>query len=240
MNAPNDAPGRGELTLYESRPHPCSYLPGRTAIDQFGITRRLDPALYEHLMNLGFRRSGQVVYRPVCAGCRECVPLRVRAADFRPSRSQGRVLRRNADVQVAVGVPQCSDEKHRLCRDYLHFQHDGAMGDTRDDLEQFLYDSPTDTREMVYTVGGRVVGVGIVDLCPGCISSVYFFFDPAEARRSLGVYSTLMEIDLCRSTGRPYWYAGFFVRECARMNYKAAFRPHELLGADGQWVRATS
>jgi arginine-tRNA-protein transferase len=223
--------------LFESRPHPCSYLPGRTAVDEFGTTRRLDPALYERMMNLGFRRSGRIVYRPMCDGCRECVPLRVKVADFRLSRSQGRVLRRNADVSVRVDAPQASDEKYRIFREYLQYQHNGAMGDGREDFELFLYDSPTDTREMVLSVAGRVVGAGIIDVCPACVSSVYFYFDPAHARRSLGVFSTLMEIDWCRRIGVPCWYAGFYVRDCERMNYKAGFRPYELLGADGQWRR---
>ena len=88
---------------------------------------------------------------------------------------------------------------------------------------------------MTYRVAGRLVGVGVLDLCPGAASSVYFYFDPAESRRSLGVFSALCEIEECRRRGLEHWYIGFHVAGCGKMEYKARFRPHELLGPDGIW-----
>lgn len=195
----------------------------------------LDPAVYQVLMDSGFRRSGRVVYRPVCDGCRECVPLRVPVESFRPSRSQRRVLRRNPDLCVEIGPPACSEEKWRLYVDYLRYQHDGTMSEGFEGFREYLYGSPTDTIEMTYRLGEHILAVGIVDSCPDCLSSVYCFFDPAEARRSLGVFSALFEIAECRRRGLPFWYAGFYVRECPRMNYKAGYRPGELLCPDGTW-----
>ncbi len=223
------------LPLLRSEPHPCPYLPGLVAEDEFTCTRAIDGAAYEALLERGFRRSGCIIYRPACSDCRECRPLRVPVAAFRLSRSQRRVTRRNRDVIMQFDHPRCSDQKWRMYRDYLAYQHDGAMSDDREDFERFLYDSPTRTMEMTYHVGDRLVAAGIVDLGPACLSSVYFFFDPAEARRSLGTYSALMEIAACRSLGLRYWYAGYYIRDCRRMSYKAQFRPHELLDCDRQW-----
>lgn len=137
---------------------------------------------------------------------------------------------------MEIAPPEPTDEKWRIYAAYLKYQHDGAMSDLRKDFERFLYDSPTETLEMVYCVGHRIVGVGIVDVCPRCLSSVYFYFDPNEARRSLGVYSILREIQACRQRDLRYWYAGYYVRDCSRMSYKADFHPHELLRPDGQWI----
>ena len=235
----NPAPGKGTtpipFPLYRSGAHPCPYLPGRDAAEEMTLADWMDGAAYQHLMNLGFRRSGRLVYRPVCEDCRECIPLRIPVERFRPSRSQRRVWRRNRDVTVEVGLPEPTDEKWRLYVAYLRFQHDGTMSEGREDFLRFLYDSPIETIEMVYRVGRRVVGVGIVDACPSCLSSVYFYFDPAEAHRSLGVYSILSEIAACRQRALPYWYGGFYVRDCSRMSYKADFHPNELLGAEGLW-----
>lgn len=223
------------LPLFRGAPHPCPYLPGRIAGNEFGVFPKLDSAVYQRMMDAGFRRSGQVVYRPRCAGCRECRPIRVCVPAFVPSRSQRRVLRRNADVAIEIGPPACDDEKWRIYSSYLRAQHDGAMGEGREDLEEFLYQSPTSTLEMVYRVAGRVAAVGIVDRCPDCLSSVYFYFDPSEAKRSLGVFGALSEIEECRRRGLAYWYIGYYVRDCSRMNYKASYRPCELLGPDGVW-----
>lgn len=201
---------------------------------------RIAPAAYRQLMDLGFRRSGGWVYRPACEGCRECKPLRVPVHDFRPSPSQRRVLRRNRDVLVRAGSRRSSDEKWRLFVAYLRHRHDGAMSEDRADFEDFLYGAAMDSIEMVYWVDDRIAAVGIVDLCPDCLSSVYFYFDPAESRRSLGTYGAMCEIEECRRRGLAYWYAGFYVRDCRRMNYKAQFRPYELLTADGVWLSPPS
>lgn len=221
--------------LYASPPHPCPYLPGRIAVSEAVGFGWLAPTAYQLLMDLGFRRSGRMVYRMICPDCRECVPIRVPVEGFEPSRSQRRVLRRNRDVQVEVGSPRPSDEKWRVYADYLARRHDGAMSEDREGFERFLYEPATETLEMVYRLDGRIIGVGIVDVCPGCLSSVYFYFAPAESRRGLGTFGALREIEECRRRGLPHWYAGFYIRDCRRMSYKAGFRPYELLDGDGIW-----
>jgi arginyl-tRNA--protein-N-Asp/Glu arginylyltransferase len=235
----NEQAASSVLTLYATGPHPCPYLPDRMAQSEGRFAVRIAPAAYQQLMDLGFRRSGGWVYRPACEGCRECMPLRVPVDDFRPSPSQRRVLRRNRDVLVSsVDSPRCSDEKWRIYTAYLRHRHDGTMCEDRADFEDFLYGAAMDSIEMVYRVDDRIVAVGIVDVCPDCLSSVYFYFDPAESRRSLGTYGALCEIEECRRRSLAYWYAGFYVRDCRRMNYKAQFRPYELLTTDGGWLAA--
>ena len=43
--------------------------PSKTA---FALPGRLKQADYQRAMGLGMRRSGTLVYRPVCPGCRKC------------------------------------------------------------------------------------------------------------------------------------------------------------------------
>src|SRR5215470_3725131 len=215
------APIKLALPLLDGPEHPCAYLPGRTAKDVFCIDPTVDAAGYRKLMDAGYRRSGRIFYRPVCDGCRECVAIRVPVAEFVPSKSQRRVLRRNADVRVEVGRPRATDRKWELFCAYQTDCHEGKMCDARGDFEHFLYDSPIETLEFTYWIGRRLAGVGIVDACPGCLSSVYFFYDPGESRRSLGVFSALREIEECRRRRLAHWYIGFYIRQCASMNYKA-------------------
>jgi len=222
------------LPLYQGDPHPCSYLPGLIAKHEYLFPSRIDPAAYEWLMDQGFRRSGRLIYRPTCEGCRECIPIRVPVDRFQATKSQRRAWRRNQDVQVAVDRPELTDEKWALYQAYLKFQHQ-KEDDSREDLQQFLYNSSTTTLEMTLSLNGRVIGCGILDECPHSLSSVYFYFDPTEAKRSLGVFSALCEIEACRTAGLKWWYAGFYIRGCDRMNYKSNFGPYELLGPDGAW-----
>lgn len=226
------------LPIYLGEPHACAYLPDRTAIDAFTIANdgRISSAGYERLMNLGFRRSGMIVYRPVCEDCSECVPIRVPIREFTPSKSQRRVVRRNGDVRVEIGRPGCDDAHYDLYCCYQRHRHPDRV-DSRDAFSRFLVESPIQTLEFAFFAADRLIGVSIVDLCPLSLSSVYFYYDPGEAARSLGVFSGLCEIEECRRRGLPYWYLGYFIRGCAKMEYKARFRPAELLGVDGAWRR---
>lgn len=215
---------------------PCSYLPGRMARSEVYRADRLDGAAHEKLLARGFRRSGHIVYRPRCRGCQECRQIRITVADFAPSRSMRRVWRRNSDVVATTGKPRVSQEKHALFRRYLDGKHDGSMSREFVPFREFLYESPTVTQEICYRIEDRLAGVSIVDHCPGGLSSVYMYFDPMLASRSLGTYSVLWEIAYCRKLGLPNYYLGFYVAGSRTMAYKARFTPCELLVADERWV----
>lgn len=39
-----------------------------------------------------------------------------------------------------------------------------------------------------YWLNGQLIAVGVIDILPSCISSVYFFYDPAYSHLSLGTF----------------------------------------------------
>ena len=81
---------------------------------------------------------------------------------------------------------------------------------------------------------GRLLATGYADFLPGGISSVYFAFEPDQARRSLGTWSVLREAALARESGRRDHYLGFWVPGAAKMDYKANFAPFEV-ARHGHW-----
>jgi len=216
--------------------HACAYLPGREALEEFFVAEQFPPELYHDFMNHGFRRSGRIIYRPICERCRECRPIRVPAAEFTPNKSQRRVLRKNEDMEIRVAAPRFSREKFRLYSDYLLLKHDTISAKSPVYFRGSLYVSPLKTIEIEYRVRGRLVGAGIADLCSRSLSSVYMFYDPDCSQRSLGTFSAIQEIFFCRKHSIPHYYLGFFVRECHSMNYKERFRPHEILDRSGLWI----
>jgi arginine-tRNA-protein transferase len=232
--------------------HDCAYLPGRATTMRAFVVRSMPPILYHALMDAGFRRSGRFVYQPACDGCRACVPIRVPVERFRPSKSQRRCARKNADLDVRIGTPDPTDEKYDLYVRYLRDWHgragaDNALTETcssfgasREQFESFLYDSPVETIEFTYRrrPDGLLVAVGICDVCAMSLSSVYFYFDPAHSWRGLGTYGALRELAHARAAEIPYYYLGFWVHGCPSMQYKSDFRPNESLHTDGVW-RAT-
>lgn len=233
-SVPTDAPSpsrRLNLTVVEE--HDCPYLPGRRARFLVGPAAGIAPAEYRELMDENFRRSGSVVYRPVCEGCRECRQLRVLVDRFTASKSDRRILRRNADLVVTASVPKWTTEKAELYARYLRDWHQTdthAVEQAGDDLRAFLYEPAVASIEMEYrTSAGKLVGVGILDVAASALSSVYFYFDATERKRSLGHYSMLREIELARQAGMTHHYLGYFVANCRKMAYKRRYRPCEVL-----------
>ncbi|MCB9849681.1 MAG: arginyltransferase [Phycisphaerales bacterium] len=219
----------------------CPYLPDRQACSEgFSVADEFDPAIYRALMDRGFRRSGRVIYRPVCRGCSSCIPMRVPVATFSATQSMRRVWRGNADVRVVIGDGAPSEEKYAIYAHYQSEHHDGTMSGDMDSFADFCYRSPLPQLELCYYAGNRLIGASILDVVPGALSSVYMYFDPREAKRSLGTYSILWELAYCRAEGFAYYYLGYWVPGSRTMDYKARFRPAEILGDTGWQLAPTA
>ena len=223
--------------LFVADAHPCPYLTGRQAMEEVFLALEFSPELYHDFMDCGFRRSGDLFYRPICESCRECRSIRVPISDFQASKSQRRVLRKNQDLTVATKEPRFTEEKFRIFRDYSEFQHNSDPEDSAERFRNHLYASPVMTLEFEYRLADRLVAVSIADVCSRSLSSVYAYYDPEFSERSLGTFSALWEILFCRARGIPHYYIGFYIRDCPAMSYKARFRPHEILSPGREWIR---
>jgi arginine-tRNA-protein transferase len=225
--------------LTQDAPEPCPYLPGRTArLPLRWQTRPLTPAELDLALDAGDRRVGRMLYRTACAPCRACEPLRILVDDFTPTRSQRRVWRRNADVTVETGPVTFTEEKLAL---FNRHKLERGLSESGTPLTRLGYtgwfvDACCPAVEMRYRVGTRLVAVGILDVGARDTSSVYFYFDPDEHKRSLGVFSVLVEMAWQKARGGRYHYLGLYVEDCAHLRYKATYFPHERL-VGGAWAR---
>lgn len=239
------------IRFYATAPYTCSYLPERIARSQVALTKvvevpgpvpetDLNPdlaAAYSTLLvQHGFRRSGTFIYRPYCADCRACVPVRLPVGCFVPNRSQRRAMQRHAELAVRICSPVFSEEHFLLYQRYLHMRHPrgGMDEDSREQYQQFLLQSPVETFFAEFREGGSLRMVCVIDRLEDGFSSVYTFFDPDLARASLGSYAILWQIEACRQAHLPYLYLGYWIRESQKMSYKTRFRPIEGY-RDGFW-----
>jgi len=192
---------------------------------------------FDELLDEGDRRSGPLLYRPSCPDCRACEAIRVPVARFQPTRSQRRVLRRNdGALRLELTAPTVTATHLSL-----YNRHKSERGlsrrteaATERDYRFFLVESCVDTRELRYYLGDELIAVSILDFGQTAVSSVYHYFNPDHADRSLGVYSILQEIALCARLGLEWYYLGLYVADCRHLRYKADYYPHQRR-VDGVW-----
>ena len=195
------------------------------------------PALYTALSRLGFRRSGTHIYRPVCAGCSACIPVRIPVARFRPRRIHRRVRSANRDLAFRVRPAHFEPRHFALYQRYLSARHPGGGMDdpSPGQYRNFLTSAWCDTVFFEYSLGTAVVAVSVIDRLADGFSCVYTFFDPALGHRSLGTYAILHAIDGARRNGLEWLYLGYYIADSPKMRYKADFRPQERF-VGGSWT----
>lgn len=159
-----------------------------------------------------------------------------------------------------------TEEKFAIFEKYQRVVHkEDAYSITRSGFKQFLCSSPISYQEPVtvssrqaltastagsgaetkkslgsyhqlYRLDGVLIALSVLDLLPHAVSAVYFIYDPTYEKHSLGKISALREIALAEEYGHAYYYMGYYIHDCAKMKYKADFKPQEVLdmsqGAD--------
>lgn len=228
-----------ELRLFRTPEHPCSYLPGLSARTLFPDPQGpMDVRLYSTLINFGFRRSGDFVYRPDCKGCSACIPVRVPVDLFQPRRRHRRIIKKNRDLRIIEREAGFHEEHYALFRRYIAGRHgDGDMSDTSETQYcRFLLSDWCDTRLFEFRDRRRLVAVAVTDRLTSGLSSFYTFFDPSEGWRSPGTLSIVWQIGETRRQGLSSLYLGYWIERSRKMAYKTEFRPIEML-VDRTWQR---
>ncbi|MDR3517806.1 MAG: arginyltransferase [Azospirillaceae bacterium] len=233
-------PHRPLQQFFRSGPMPCPYLPGRIERKLFTrLSGSFAPEVNSSLSRAGFRRSHDIVYRPVCPGCSACVPVRIPVDDFVPARSMRRILRTNADLTVSEAPSRATLEQYRLFAAYQASRHsDSDMARmTLADYTAMIDEGRSDTSVFeVRDPGGGLVGAILIDQLNDGLSAVYSFFDARQDRRSLGTFMVLSLITQARRQQLKYVYLGYWIRDSRKMAYKTRFQPIEGLSPEG-WRR---
>ncbi|MDA3959660.1 MAG: arginyltransferase [Planctomycetota bacterium] len=214
----------------------CPYLSGRQFLAFHLIDSPIGTARYRLLLDYGFRRSGDHVYKPVCGACNECKPIRVDVAAFTPRKDQRRCRTRNSDLHISWHERGLCSERLALYQRYQRLVHDDQGGDDSDPTRFLVANAGVDGGELhARDANGSLLAVSVLDRFDDALSSVYCYYNPEMPRRSLGTFMALAEIEQARQWGLRWIYLGFLVRDCGKMAYKARFTPHQVLEEDG-WL----
>ena len=220
-----------------TRPLPCPYFKGRVEQRVIAdISHR--PQHYDNLAEAGFRRIENWLYKPVCEECNACLPIRIVSHEnAHLTYRQKRILAMNKDLTRSI-IPNIPHEQHyKLFKKYINERHnDGQMtGMDEDDFTAMIVKSPINTCLLEYKDNEKIIAVMLIDQQKDGLSAVYSFFDPDEAKRSLGNFMVLDALALVRQMQLAFLYLGYYIEKQRKMSYKSAFKPAEIL-KNGHWM----
>ena len=217
-------------------PFPCSYLPDKDERLLVHVGDALDGQVYDQLIQAGFRRSGEQMYRPHCARCNECKAIRINLKEYTPSRSQKRLNNKNQDLNLLWRASEDINltDYFPLYANYITERHrDGSMFPP--DLNSFLTFNQCAWRQPHFLeawLDNRLVAVAITDVLANGLSAFYTFFAPDQDRRSLGSFMILAQIAQAKQLEYPYLYLGYYIKECNKMNYKTQYSGYEWFNGE--------
>ncbi len=237
MEVSYDAVCRAEFDLLRSRIEHlfididigCPYgLPAVATFHQATFAPLSDRAM-ELFLAAGYRRNGNSLYTMRCRECSACIPIRLHPEAFQPNRNQKRAIKNNKDVEVTLSALSVDQENIDLCEKFLQARYSKENNCARGYYRDFFLNSIVSSIQLQFRVDGRLVGASILDVGANWMNGVYFYFDPDESKRSLGIFNILQLVHICQEWGIDYLYLGYFIRNISAMSYKERFSPHYLL-----------
>jgi arginine-tRNA-protein transferase len=202
----------------------------------------VSPDAVDEMLMLGYRRSGDFVYRTQCPDCSACEPTRIDAQTFPLTKSMKRVLSRgDRDLDCIIGLPKSGQERVQLFNDHRERRHLGERCDwvDEDSYRSFLVRSCCQTLEIAIYHSKKLVGISIFDVGAESASAVYTYFDQSFHRYSLGTYGILKQLEWAKQKRMRFLYLGMFVADNRHLNYKSRFQPQQRL-INGEWQGFTT
>ena len=200
----------------------------------------ISPAQLDILLADGWRHFGTHFFRYNLGiyedEIRRVLPLRIRLNDFKFSKSQRRILRRNSDLDVKIQPIKITDETHDLFDRHKRRFKKGVPDSIYDFLAPDPANDPTKGLEVSVRLNDDLQAVSFFDVGKTSVSSIYGIFDPTEHARSLGIFTMLKEIEYALETGKQYFYPGYAYDGDSFYDYKKRFSALEQFDWSGSWA----
>ncbi|MFN2500427.1 MAG: arginine-tRNA-protein transferase [Pyrinomonadaceae bacterium] len=202
-------------------------------------TDRVTPGQLDLLLADGWRHFGEHFFRYNVGlyedEIRRVLPLRIRLADFKLSKSQRRTIRKNADLVTQISPIQISNDTNELFERHRSRFKSGAPQTLYDFLSLDPSGIPTPGFELRVHNGGSLVAASFFDVGLASVSSIYGMFDPDLAGRGLGIFTMLKEIEFAQSLSKQFYYHGYAYEGSSFYDYKKRFSALETYDWKSGW-----
>lgn len=146
------------------------------------------------------------------------------------------------EFKIKLDRAKFTEERYQLFRHYqMHVHNEGEDEIDRKQFKRFLCENPfigtqqhgtegfSGAFHQLYYHKEKLIGIGVLDILPNCISSVYFIWHQDYGKFGMGKIASLQEIGLSIELDKPYYYMGYYIHSCPKMKYKGQYRPSYLL-----------
>ncbi|WP_200392189.1 hypothetical protein [Roseibacillus ishigakijimensis] len=198
-------------------------------MNEIGEAERVPRARMDELWAEGWRHFGPRFFRYSLMWQEEewkrVINLRLPLAEWRPSKSQRRTLRRNEDLryEFAPAEPGAVEEA-------LFQRHKARFRDNvPESLQDFLGSEPNGVPgpclQLSVWEEESLVAASFLDLGERACSSIYGIFEPSKGSRRLGILTILLEMLYAQEVGLEFYYLGYACLEQSPYDYKKDFKP---------------
>jgi len=205
----------------------------------------ISPHQLDRLLADGWRHFGTRFFRYNWAfyelDIRRVIPLRIRLSDFRLSKSQRRVLRKNEDLALEIRPISITSETEALFDRHKRRFRQSMPDSIYDFVSHQPATVPCEAREIaVCNSEGEIIAVSYFDIGARCTSGVYAMFEPSESSRRLGILTMLKEIEHSIAAGKEFYYQGYSYEGQSFYDYKKQFAGTEGFDWKGSWSPLTA
>jgi leucyl-tRNA---protein transferase len=210
-------------------------------INQQFYAEKVSPQQLDELLEKSWRHFGKHFFRYNLGfyqnEIRVVMPLRIRLADFARSKSQRKILRKNADLQTVIRHIRITPATENLFeRHKQRFDH-GVPDSVYDFLDTQAANVPCKALECAVYLKNELVAVSFFDVGAVSVSGIYACFAPEITERSLGIFTMLLEIEFARENGKAFYYQGYAYEGSSFYDYKKRFSALEKYDWNDSWEK---
>lgn len=211
----------------------------RSFINEEFYTPEISPQQLDLLLAGGWRHFGEHFFRYNIgiheSELRHVLPLRIRLKNFKLSKSQRRVLKKNQDLQVVIRPIEITPEKEILFERHKRRFKTAVPDSLYDFLSHEPAKIPCEALEVCVYDEEELLAASFFDVGKNSVSAVYAMFEPEEISRSLGIFTMLLTIDYALEKGKSFYYPGYAYEGNSFYDYKKRFSALEVFDWDGNW-----
>ena len=150
--------------------------------------------------------------------------LRLSIADFEPTASQEKLMRRNTRFNVKLTgfeIDSELEELYALYAEAMPFLRADGIESLLGPLSQQVFD----TRVIKMYDNGNLIAAGIFDVGKQTAAGIGSVYHPSYARHSLGKSLVMHKLAFCKQNNIQYFYPGYNVLGHPRFRYKLDICP---------------